>query len=123
MKVGLRSSRQGDQVMEAGMKNGDRSWEQRDISKLLEKNLTRLWQLSGESRGLEENMHVGIAGNDINRSRARGQRGDLWGNVTRNLSPSIPYLTFRIRDAENAAKAQTGIREKGSQILVHLPGM
>ena len=109
--------------MEAGLKNGDRSWEQRDISKLLEKNLTRLWQLSGESRGLEENMHVGIAGNDINRSRARGQRGDLWGNVTRNLSPSIPYLTFRIRDAENAAKAQTGIREKGSQILVHLPGM
>ena len=36
-------------MMEAGMKNGDRNWEERDISKLLEKNLTRLWQLSGES--------------------------------------------------------------------------
>ena len=35
--------------MEAGMKNGDRNWEERDISKLLEKNLTILWQLSGES--------------------------------------------------------------------------
>ena len=109
--------------MEAGMKNGDRNWEERDISKLLEKNLTRLWQLSGESRGLEDSMHVGIAGNDINRSKACGQRGDSWGKVTRNLSPSIPYLNLRIRDAENDAKAQTGIREKGSLILVHLPGM
>lgn len=105
------------------MKNGDRDWEERDISKLLEKNLTTLWQLSGESSGLEESMHVGIAGNDINRSRACGQRGDLWGKLTRNISPSIPYLNLRIRDAENAAKAQSGIREKGSRILVHLPGM
>ena len=66
---------------------------------------------------------MGIVGNDINRSRACGQRGDVWGKVTRNISPSIPYLNLRIRDAENAANAQSGIREKGSQILVHLPGI
>ena len=63
-------------------------------------------------------MHVGSAGNDVNRSRTYGQRGDLWGKVTGNLLPSIAYLNLRIRDAENASRAQTGITEKGSLILL-----
>ena len=56
MKVGLRSSRQGDQVMEAGMKNGDRSWEQRDISKLLEKNIISI------NKSYFKNYHVKTVG-------------------------------------------------------------